>query len=65
MTVWQDQGTEQLSVKESKNMAFEIKNEKGETTKVGGKMTETDQGSELTDWAEYPPMPEAPSEKYR
>jgi hypothetical protein len=45
-------------------MAYEIKDKHGDTVKMGGKLTEQDPGKELTDWAEYPQMPEAPSQKY-
>jgi hypothetical protein len=45
-------------------MAFEIKNEDGDTTKIGGKLTENDPGEELTDWSQAKPMPPAPSQKY-
>lgn len=46
-------------------MAYEVKNDRGETTKTGGKLTEQDPGTELVDWSQYPPMPPAPSEKYQ
>lgn len=46
-------------------MAYEVKNDKGETTKLGGKLTDQDPGTELADTATGPPMPPAPSEKYQ
>ncbi len=46
-------------------MAYEVKDENGDTTKLGGKITGSDhKDQELTDWSEYPPMPPAPSQKY-
>lgn len=45
-------------------MAYEIKNDKGDTVKLGGKLTENEPGNELTDWSDTKPMPEAPSQKY-
>lgn len=41
-------------------MSYEIKNEHGETVKMGGKLSEED----LTDWSNTEPMPEPPHMKY-
>lgn len=41
-------------------MPWEIKNEDGDTVKMGGKLDE----NEVTDWSDTDPMPEPPHVKY-